>query len=162
MAENEDAFAVEARDLAILSRSQEQLVERHKSRPPAYHSLADANATDDEATPLLSGKSPAGRDTSSTPADDFTKPWVAFEALPWYKRPSVSPKSLITCARTAADLNADLLPTTCLLPPLSRLGGNYRSQDISHPEFDLSRLSFRSSCHRSELPHTAYHSRRSK
>lgn len=93
MAENEDAFAIEARDQATLSRSQEVLAETRNDRPPTYFSAAGSQAENDEGSPLLLRKSSvtgaAAQDTSSTRPEAITKPWTGYESLPWYKRPSV-------------------------------------------------------------------------
>lgn len=94
MAENEDAFAIEAQNQAAFSGSQVQLVDTQNGRPPTYRSAAGLNAADEEESPLLPRKSPVkkavGRDTSPSRTDAITKPWSSFEGLPWNKRPSVS------------------------------------------------------------------------
>jgi MFS family permease len=90
----EDAFAIEAQEEAILSRSEELRHRDLSTRLPSYISATGSRTTDDEERPLLASKSPVGREGRNTDAppsygDAITKPWTAFEGLPWYKRPSV-------------------------------------------------------------------------
>jgi hypothetical protein len=90
MAENEDAFVVEAQDHAILIRSASPWTGRRRSG-------GDTISHGDEETPLLPQKSPileATDGTSATAAPPsgeslVTKPWLGYEGLPFFKRPSV-------------------------------------------------------------------------
>ena len=96
--ENEDAFAAEARDEAILSRRRGRrgsIIEILTARNP---SPDDQNHDGDEGSPLLPGKSATAITTDAEEDQEsyqraINQPWLGAqgsEGLPWYKKPSVS------------------------------------------------------------------------
>ena len=108
--ENEDAFAAEAQDEAVLSsRRGHRNLALHQR--PARSSSPNANLPEDnqsggEGSPLLPPKSATIRTASSDSLESFSsesyerainQPWLGArgsEGLPWYKKPSVSDHSL--------------------------------------------------------------------
>jgi hypothetical protein len=142
MAENEDAFAIDAQDHVVLSRGQEPSAQRRKTRAPTRSAATDPKGHDEES-PLLPGKThlreiATTEDTSTNSFGAITKPWTAFEDLPWYKRPSV--RGNIYHSRLMLICSGDLLAPSCILPFLSCLGWTHRTENLPYPQSDMSRL----------------------
>lgn len=91
MADNEDTFQIEAQDQAFSSQIQHlpETDTRENRTTSSYHSVAGQEPDENEATPLLSRKSTTTSDPSPTSSPSISKPWTAFEGLPWYKKPSI-------------------------------------------------------------------------
>lgn len=95
MAENEEIFEADIQQEATAawiaqSTTEDRLNTTGARLAGAAHGLVDEDK-DDEETPLLSrGPERPAKDVSGSNSDDtFTKPWLMFEKLPWYKRPSI-------------------------------------------------------------------------
>jgi hypothetical protein len=149
MAENEDAFAIEAQEEAILSRSQELLADTRNGRPPKSPSATSPDVASEESpllprTPFIQAN--ASRDASPNRASAITKPWIAYDGLPWYRKPSVT--ALVYVHGPLLNYIADLLAPTCILPFLPCMGWTSRSKDVLDPQLDMSRLSLRQSRYR--------------
>lgn len=99
--ENEDAFAAEAQDDAVLSRRRQRGL---AVDTPSYDRqnpdliLRDNNEAQGESSPLLPDKSATSRAISSDRSSSesyaraINQPWLGAresDGLPWYKKPSV-------------------------------------------------------------------------
>ncbi len=162
--ENEDAFAAEAQDEAVLSRRGHRGVAlEHRSglsSSPDADVLED-NQSEGEGSPLLAGKSATTRTASSDRSSSesyeraINQPWLGArgsEGLPWYKKPNVSNCFLRgSTAHTLIRTLADLMAFTCLLPFLPCLWWSHRPQNLPDTRPHLPRLPLRPSCQRSDL-----------
>ena len=108
--ENEDTFASEAQDEAGLSRRRGRggstlEISTERSSSPGGSPASD-NHSLDEGSPLLPGKSATARTMTAEEDEEsyqkaINEPWLGApgsEGLPWYKKPSVSPRRLKTQA----------------------------------------------------------------
>lgn len=91
MAENEEAFEVEARNEGLGTESGRIKKTGGRGDQIKGHSLDESMAEADEASPLIAQNLPTGQSAQSGDGADFvTEPWTAYADSPWYKRPSVT------------------------------------------------------------------------
>ena len=93
MADNEEIFEADVRQearAAWVAESRERINESGARLAGASHGLVDEDK-DDEETPLLSRGPERShpKDSASKSDDALQRPWLMFDHLPWYKRPSV-------------------------------------------------------------------------